>query len=91
MVKGEYFSDGFDVLETKQNKKKVEFFQRRGWCRVTIFWLLFIFPETTDATNGEMCILFKGVWCTWNKNKKRKQMEFFQRYGVVVMWPFSDF
>ncbi len=63
MVKGAYFSEGFDLLESKKKKRKEirVFSMARGGGRRTIFRLLCILPKITDETNGERCILFRGV------------------------------
>ncbi len=61
MVKGAYFSEGFDLLESKKKKKKISVFtMARGGGGRTIFRLLAILPKITDGTNGGRCKLLKG-------------------------------
>ncbi len=91
MVKGVYYSSGFDVLETPKRTKKNEVFSKMwGGGHVTIFRLLGILPKITERTNGEKWILFRGVWCTWNKTKQQKKWIFLKDVGAVGL-PFSDF
>ncbi len=62
MVKCAYFSDGFDVLETKQKQTKSGVFSKaRSGDQGTIFRLLGILLKIADGRNGERCILLKGV------------------------------
>ncbi len=80
------------TLNKKYKKLKSGVFSKaRGGAEGTIFRLLVILPKITDGTNDEMFIHFIGVWCTLNKKEKEKKEEFFQRLGVLVGGPFSDF
>ncbi len=66
------FQRGLTYFKQKNKKIKSGVFSIGQGCRqLTIFWLLGILTKITDWTNGERCMLFKGVWCTLNKKIKK--------------------
>ncbi len=83
-----HFRGVWYTLNKKKDRKKRGVFAK-AWCcgQWNNFRLLGILPKITDVTNGEMCILFRGVWHTLNKKKE----VFFLRCGVVDRGTISDF
>ncbi len=80
------------TFEKKERKKSGLFTKARSVGRGTIFKLLGILLKITDGTNGERCILFRGVWLTFNNNNNNKKKgEFSIRREVVVEGQFSNF